>query len=314
MGYRVLIWLGLIYLAFACPAVISKSYAQEHSETVAKQRQTYEDGAYKFGELPSPFPQQFPSVPITERKQPDTAYHEPRCSAPQSYGDANLCEQRRMAEAAEVAIRWTAAQTVLGILGFAAVIVSLVFAGKATRAASQQVALSRQALTLTERAFVYCTRIDSKWTAEKETEKILSWTFTPIFANSGKQPTKNTWNRINARITLGSEISLPDDFDFPDFGDPGRTMIAPQAEMHGNPITLSIDQVLQIRAKVASCFVWGWCEYDDIFPDMPRHRCEFCFEIEVPGNPIYKEGGFTYRQHGPFNGFDDECYRQPNNA
>lgn len=34
-------------------------------------------------------------------------------------------------------------------------------------------------------------------------------------------------------------------------------------------------------------------------------------QIQVTGNPTYKEGGFAFRAHGPFNGFDDECYRKP---
>ena len=49
----------------------------------------------------------------------------------------------------------------------------------------------------------------------------------------------------------------------------------------------------------------------DNFPDTERHRAEFCFEVQVTGNPIYKEGGFAYRMLAPFNGFEGDCYRKP---
>jgi len=58
--------------------------------------------------------------------------------------------------------------------------------------------------------------------------------------------------------------------------------------------------------------MWGWIDYDTVFAsDVTRHRSEFCVEIQVIGNPAYKEGGFAFRAHGPFNGFDDECYQKP---
>jgi hypothetical protein len=88
-------------------------------------------------------------------------------------------------------------------------------------------------------------------------------------------------------------------------------MIGPNAVMHGNTVDLDIDILQKIRIGSTHAYIWGWIDYDDIFANTNRHRTEFCLEIQVTGNPIYKEGGFAYRMHGPFNGFDEECYSKP---
>ena len=104
---------------------------------------------------------------------------------------------------------------------------------------------------------------------------------------------------------------LPVDFDFPDYGKPSRIVIGPAAVMEANSLRIPIEILQKIRAGEAHAYIWGWVDYNDTFAKTLRHRAEFCLEIEVPGNPIYKEGGFKYRAHGRFNGIDNDCYRRP---
>lgn len=177
-------------------------------------------------------------------------------------------------------------------------------------AATDQVSLSKEALITTERAFVYCERVNSIWTADKITELVVKWTFQPIWKNSGKTPTKRAINKISWWI--GVDVGdIPANFDFTDANNPGQTIIGPDATMHGLTIDLDIDTLQKIRSNSAHAYIWGWIDYDDIFANTRRHRTEFCVEIQVTGNPIYKEGGFLYRMHGPFNGFDEDCYCKP---
>jgi hypothetical protein len=173
-----------------------------------------------------------------------------------------------------------------------------------------QVTAVRDAMVSTERAFVFCERIHSHWIAEKDTEQIIAWVFTPIWKNSGSTPAKAAISSINTWVGVHAG-ELPSDFDFPDYEKPGRTMIGPGAEMHGISLRIPVETAQKMRAGEAHAYIWGWFDYNDIFRKTPRHRAEFCMEIEVSGNPIYKEGGFKYRAHGPFNGFDDDCYRNP---
>jgi hypothetical protein len=175
----------------------------------------------------------------------------------------------------------------------------------------KQVTAVRDAMVSTQRAFVFCQRITSDWVAEKETEQLVAWIFTPIWKNSGTTPTKAAKATINTWVGVHAG-PLPADFQFPDYSKPpGQTMIGPGAEMHGSSLHIPIETLQKMRAGEGHAYIWGWFEYNDIFRKTLRHRTEFCMEIEVSGNPIYKEGGFKYRVHGPFNGFDYDCYRRP---
>ena len=188
---------------------------------------------------------------------------------------------------------------------------SIAVAKSAANAARDQVSLSREALIMTERAFVFCERIEHFWRAKKETEEIIEWIFFPVWKNSGNTPTKHGMGCVNTWLAVDAG-DLPYDFTFPDYGSAERIMIGPSLQRHGSQLSITIATMHKIREGTAHAYMWGWAEYDTIFTvDTIRHRSEFCVEIQVTGNPIYKEGGFAFRAHGPFNGFDDECYRKP---
>jgi hypothetical protein len=188
---------------------------------------------------------------------------------------------------------------------------SISVAQSASNAAQDQVSLSREALIMTERAFVFCERIEHFWRAKKETKEIIEWIFFPVWKNSGNTPTKHGMGCVNTWLAVDAG-DLPHDFTFPDYGSAERIMIGPNLQRNGLQLSIPIETMHKIREGTAHAYMWGWAEYNTIFTtDTIRHRSEFCVEIQVTGNPIYKEGGFAFRAHGPFNGFDDECYRKP---
>lgn len=56
--------------------------------------------------------------------------------------------------------------------------------------------------------------------------------------------------------------------------------------------------------------LWGWVEYDDIFPTSDRHRTEFSYLIII--GP--KDGGGVTTGHmetDSYNGADDGCTDEP---
>jgi hypothetical protein len=187
---------------------------------------------------------------------------------------------------------------------------SLRIAQNSADAAKEQVALSRSALESTERAYVFCEQILSEWTAIKETEQVTKWTFTIVWRNTGKTPTRRAIS--NANKWEGTDVgALPSEFDYPDYASSEDMVIGPNAVMHAGGFDIPVETLVAMRAGKTRIYIWGWCEYDDVFEGTSRHRSEFCFEIIVTGNPIYKNGGFKYRRHGPFNGFDEECVKRP---
>jgi hypothetical protein len=185
---------------------------------------------------------------------------------------------------------------------------SIVAAQMAANAAENQVALSREALITTERAFVFCERINSHWTAKKENDEIVKWTFIPIWKNSGKTPTKRARSQVNTWVDTEE---LPANFYFTNHANAAPTMIGLDATMHGKGLDIPIEMLKKIRGGESHAYILGWFDYDDVFAKTQRHRTEVCVEIQVTGNPIYKEGGFAYRMHGSFNGFDEDCYCKP---
>ena len=178
-------------------------------------------------------------------------------------------------------------------------------------AARDHVEVSREAMIATNRAFVFCERIISNWIAKKETEEIIEWIFYPVWKNCGKTPTKKGLANLNTWVAV-DRGDLPTNFDFPDYGRAESILIGPDLTRQGAALQIPLDTLRKIRDGSAHAYMWGWIDYNSVFPaDLTRHRTEFCIEIQVTGNPQYKEGGFAYRAHGPFNGFDDECYRNP---
>jgi hypothetical protein len=179
-------------------------------------------------------------------------------------------------------------------------------------AATEQVKVARSSVTTIDRAYVFCESIDAKWTADKISEFVVKWSFNVVWKNSGKTPTRWGRNCMNSWIANNAG-DLPKDFDFADVTTavPAEIVIGPNAAMHTWAVELPVETLDSIRQGRAHVYIWGWFDYNDVFEGTPRHRSEFCFELQVVGNPVYKEGGFKYRRHGAFNGFDDECLRLP---
>ena len=77
------------------------------------------------------------------------------CKTPKDREEADLRAQRRMAEAAEDFVTLTDRQIWIGALGLGAIIITIVLSIRATRAAENQVRLSREALIAEQRAWIF---------------------------------------------------------------------------------------------------------------------------------------------------------------
>jgi hypothetical protein len=168
----------------------------------------------------------------------------------------------------------------------------------------------RDAMFISNRAFVFLKKIEWRFLGQKSTHTIVSWTFTPQWENGGNTPTKYTANRINY---VAVDRAVDSTFEWPDVGDleVGHTMIGPKAIMHGAQLDITVDVLDKIKAQELHAYIWGWVEYNDVFPRTPRHRSEFCVEIIVNGDVRTENCQFFFRQQGRHNGFDDECLHEP---
>jgi len=92
-------------------------------------------------------------LPLLPQKSDEVAgagYYERGCETPKQREDDDLCQQIRMADAAERAVFWAKLQTGLGAAGFVAVVVSLAFTGWAAYAAGRAAKAAEASIHLTQ--------------------------------------------------------------------------------------------------------------------------------------------------------------------
>jgi hypothetical protein len=85
-------------------------------------------------------------------------------------------------------------------------------------------------------------------------------------------------------------------------------LIGPQVIWHSPSVTVGATE-LQDPAVPAERYLWGWIEYDDIFPGSIRHRTEFCFQIIFERLPPTNEGWIRFEPYSRFNAADSDCLR-----
>ncbi len=187
---------------------------------------------------------------------------------------------------------------------------NLAFAQETTRDA---VVAIRQSLSSMERAFVFVESYNLRQVSGED--PLRAFHLTPAWKNAGKTRTvrarhHTSWAAMNA--------PMADDFAFPDVGTPSKPvplLIGPGAAVGGHRIEIPHQQVLQALEGRAHLYVWGWCEYNDVFPGTPRHRTEFCVQIDRvevadgPGPPGQRRVSAQFTPHHRHNGADEDCVR-----
>lgn len=245
-------------------------------------------------------------VLVSKKKLEQPRVYEPRCDAPESLEESELCAQWTATKVAQDGSELAYWQNLISAAGFAAVVVALVFSVLATKAARDQVRLSRHALVDTDRAFVFPE--DGVWSAHTNiaTGAIETWSVAQNWRNSGSTPTNHLRMYINREVR---DDPLPDDFPFASADVPlTPALIAPGALLGSSQIAVSLDEMREIIAGRMHMYAWGWVEYDDVFEGTPRHRTEFCYKWTIGGDPSHPERTSTrYDLYNRHNGADSEC-------
>jgi hypothetical protein len=186
----------------------------------------------------------------------------------------------------------------------------LAFAQETTRDA---VVAIRQSLSSMERAFVFVESYNLRQVSGEDPQRAFH--LTPLWKNAGKTRT------VRARHhTSWAAMSAPmaNDFAFPDVGTnakPLPLLIGPGVTAGGHRVEIPHQQVLQALEGRTHLYVWGWCEYNDVFPGTPRHRTEFCVQIERvevadgAGPPGQRRVSAQFTPLQRHNGADEDCVK-----
>lgn len=187
-------------------------------------------------------------------------------------------------------------------------------------ATSRQASLTREALIVDKRAFVFASVLNPVWEIDAATQK-YNWRLRPTWQNSGDTPTKDL------RIFVACEIRnsvLPDGFDFRQMtGGDGTGLLGPKASNlggvgpQGKFAAISPQDIVDAQQTRKFIYLWGWARYRDAFPKTPEHITRFCWQILTAGDPFLFEPGqppgqtssltFSYVQNRIGNCADDEC-------
>jgi hypothetical protein len=182
------------------------------------------------------------------------------------------------------------------------------------KAAQRAAITAERALTVVERAFVMISDMNVVTMAQYGT--IIDHRISINVLNSGRTPARNYRSNVNLVVI----DDLPDNFRFADRAheEPTPTVIGPQSRTYFQ-IDFFIQDALATFEKRKETFIYGWIEYDDLFPQSDRHRTEFCLAVEVFADPRATpemiQGKsiplLTIRPHGRYNAYDEDCLYRP---
>ena len=224
--------------------------------------------------------------PKQERKQP-TPKKQALCDEAKAGPESDLCQQWRMAQAAEKQVHWTRrlyfltfweiGALVLTLLATAAAAIAAVIAARAARDA---VKIASNTAEHQLRAYVAQEVIIWSPVTQPGTQTINGYSLAVRWKNFGSTPARRCRTQFNTGIF---EKGIPKDFDYPDpptRPDPSTGKVNPTTEKShmppSGPITNTVEftvaeaQVIQRGER--KLFAWGWAEYNDIFKGTPRRR------------------------------------------
>jgi hypothetical protein len=174
--------------------------------------------------------------------------------------------------------------------------------------------VAEHSLTIVERAFITISDISITTIAQHRT--IIDHRIHINVINPGRTPAKNYASQTNLVVL----DDIPDDFRFADrpHEELPKTVVGPQSRTY-ILVDFFIQDAIATYQKNKKTLIYGWIEYDDIFPHTGTHRTEFCIAVEVFADPretpevIYGKSIpiMTLRPYGRYNAYDDDCLYRP---
>lgn len=209
------------------------------------------------------------------------------------------------------------AQVLVGIGGIGVVIVTIRQSRRALGIGQRSLKEARyasQVVVSKDRAFVFVDDILLEQITNKERDAVLSFSATVVWKNSGTTPTKAFRSYVNTNLWV---FPLPPEFTHQDFGTAqARAVIPPQASLPSGALLIEYGWGVTAarrdnQPRSGVLMIWGWCEYNDVFPGTPRHRTEFCRQVIINNDPtvVTKDLGVRHFPVTDYNSHDDECLK-----
>ena len=170
-----------------------------------------------------------------------------------------------------------------GVVTAAATAVIAIFTIVLVRVTTRQVGLTKDALTTTERAFVFLENFnpDIKVRNEQVFEKFI----VKLSKNAGTTPTRNmmiqaNWTEIGFVLPpAGAEDTYDDKLRL-------NMFLGPQATEWSTPIVIPPEVATRALKGDTTIFIWGRVDYHDIFDGTKPHFTRWCYRIHFGQGPM----------------------------
>lgn len=165
---------------------------------------------------------------------------------------------------------------------FVAVLAAL-YARWSAVAARESATIARTALLSTQRAFVFAPQVDALNILDPNTFLLQAIQIVPTWRNAGLTPARRLVAYIEHRMFAPND-AITISFDTPP-PEVVRFDVAPQTTFRGNALIVSVSDIQLLIEQKCRLFIWGACEYNDVFDGTPHHVTKYCFEVEVAIDP-----------------------------
>jgi hypothetical protein len=168
--------------------------------------------------------------------------------------------------------------------------------------------------TAQNRAFVFLEKLQWEPMATDNDGRDTEWRVIAVLKNSGSTPARNLLVDIQS---IGFVDQLAGVFSFsPNYGAAKKMFIGPQASISIDGPKFDVGDIERRGSEdKRHLLIWGWMEYEDIFPSTERHRTEFCMELSA--DLVVDLEANTHRHMPRFimypahNGAEGECMHRP---
>lgn len=162
-----------------------------------------------------------------------------------------------------------------------ATILIAIFTWTLWRTSADQGRLTKEALVVSTRAFVFIEDFDMKIGSlfpnrGQFAPTVGDFSFAPKWKNSGDTPTRALTLSVECQVHKGD---LPVDFTYPYASPPVRAMIGPKANEWSLPMEIIPNTANSVLSGETNLYVWGRADYEDVFGN-PRFTLA-CYRVII---------------------------------
>lgn len=214
--------------------------------------------------------------------------YEPDCRQPKSQPDADLCTQRRVADAAENALQYALAQTLIGALGVAFVVVTLGFTARANKAA----AIAAQAAVDSvgaERAWMFPDGFPHAFSNQTTVHGVFyqnAFMIAVSWRNGGRSPSIRTSSSISHKVVNNGD-TVP---EFDATVDENEGIVGPNFSIKSGWTAIGGQELDDFLNQGAALYVYSRVSYSTTFFPHSKVYSEICAKLLRNGDSVNEQG------------------------